>query len=175
MRAEPAGRRADRGSRPWGPARLTAPGTAADSARRMAEASDNDVRRPAAASPEELPVLRQRRIPETNILEFELDGDFRREEFEDAARAVDEIIEQEGSVRLIEIFRDIGRIEPAAAWAEMKWAPGHLSKLSHVAIVADRRWIEWMVGPIAALTPMQVRTFHLDEIEEARQWVRSAA
>jgi hypothetical protein len=120
-------------------------------------------------------VLRQRRIPATNILELELDGDFSREDFDDAARAVDDIIEQEGSARLIEIFRDIGRLEPAAVWAEMKWAPGHLSKLSHVAVVADRRWIEWMVGPLAALTPMQVKTFHLDEIEEAREWVRAGA
>lgn len=110
----------------------------------------------------------------TNILEFTLDGDFNRAHFDAVAAKLDAMIERHGKVRLLEIVRDVGKIEPSALWEDLKFAPSHLDKFSHVAVVADKTWMEWMTRMAAAFVPAEVRFFHLDAVDEARQWLRDA-
>lgn len=116
-------------------------------------------------------MLTFRRIPGTNIAELEVDGELTKAEFEDATRQLDEMIDEHGGVRLIEIIRDIGRIDAGALWKDLTWSPRHLAKFECVALVADQDWLTRIVGALSRFIPPRVRTFHLDELEHARAWV----
>ena len=110
-------------------------------------------------------------IPDTNILEFELDGAFKRDDFDRLAVMADAIIEEHGAIKMIEVIKHIGKIQPSALWADLKWTPRHLKYMTHLAVVADQKWIGWIVGPMRAFIDAEVHSFHLDEIEDARRWI----
>ena len=116
-------------------------------------------------------MLTFRQVPETNIAEFEVDGELTKEEFEDATRRLDEMIDEHGKVRMVEIIRDIGRIDAGALWKDLTWSPRHLTKFERVALVADQDWLSRIVGPLSRLIPPRVECFHLDELERAREWI----
>ena len=110
----------------------------------------------------------------TNILEFTLDGSLSREDFDQIVTKADEMIEAHGKIKLIEVVKHIGKIAPSAIWADLKWEPRHLKYFSHVAVVADQKWIEWMIAPFKLFISAEIKVFHLDELEEARAWIDSA-
>ena len=113
-------------------------------------------------------------IQGTNILEFTLDGSLSREEFDEIVEKAEEMIEAHGKVKIIEIVRHIGKIEPSAIWADLKWEPRHLKYFTHVAVVADQKWIEWIAAACKVFISAEMRVFHLDELEEARAWIDAA-
>ena len=94
-------------------------------------------------------------VPGTDIIELTIDGAFTRADFD----------------RVVEIIRGIGTIEPSALWADLKWEPRHIRCFSRVAVVADKRWVSWMVGALGVFLPMKLRCFHHDELDEARAWI----
>lgn len=111
---------------------------------------------------------------DTNILEFTLDGSMSRKEFDKLVEQAEEMIEAYGKIKIIEIINDIGKIQPSAIWADLKWEPTHLKYFSHAAVVADQKWIEWMIAPFRPFISAEIKVFHLDELEEARNWIKSA-
>lgn len=110
-------------------------------------------------------------IENTNIFEFTLDGDFTRVDFEQIAQQLEAIIAEHGDVRLIEVVKSIGSIEPSALLEDLKFAPKHLKHFSHVAVVADQKWIAWLSKMAAAFMSAEIRTFELDQLQQAREWI----
>lgn len=108
-----------------------------------------------------------------NIAEIEIDGPITKAEIDPMIEKLDGMIHEFGKIRLLEVVRQIGKVEPAALWADLKWEPRHLNSFSHVAIVADQKWVEWMIKPLDMLIPAKLRLFHLDEIDAAREWIRN--
>jgi len=111
---------------------------------------------------------------DTNVLEFTLDGSMSRAEFDQLTAKAEDMIETYGKIRVIEIIKGIGKIAPSTIWADLKWEPTHLKHFSHVAVVADQRWIEWMVAPFRIFINAEIKVFHLNELEEARDWINTA-
>ena len=114
-----------------------------------------------------------REYPNTNVFEFQVDGKITKEDFEGVVEKLDPLIEEYGTVKLIEVVKNIGTIEPSALWADLKWTPRHIKSFSHIAVVSDEKWIERIAGPLTKFIPGEVRLFHLDELEEARAWIAS--
>lgn len=108
-----------------------------------------------------------------NIAELTIDGPIDKESMNTVIEMLDGMIHEFGKIRLIEVVRGIGKVEPGALWADLKWEPRHLNSFSHVAIVADERWVEWMIKPLDMLIPAKLKLFHLDELDEARAWIES--
>lgn len=113
--------------------------------------------------------------PGTNILELVVDGRISKEDFDHAAQRIDELIEMYGRVRLIEVVVHMGQIQPAALWADLKFGPSHLKYFSHVAVVADAKWIEWITRLASPFLSAQTRCFHMNELDDARQWILHAS
>lgn len=112
--------------------------------------------------------------PGTNVIEFTVDDGVTKEAFDMVAAKIDSVIQTHGKVRLIEVVHKIGSLEPAAIWADLKFSPNHLKYFSHVAVVADQKWIEWMTIIGKPFLSAQVRVFPLAQIDEARQWILQA-
>jgi hypothetical protein len=119
-------------------------------------------------------MLQQQTIPNTNILELTIDGKVTHQELVDVGAQLEQMLEQHDQVRVLEVIRDVGFIEPKALWEDLKLAPKHMKNLSHIAVVADQKWVEWVTAAIKPFIGPDLRFFHRDEIEQARQWLREA-
>ena len=111
---------------------------------------------------------------DSNLLECTLDGPLTRADFDALTAKADEMIDEFGQLRFLEVIEKIGKIQPSAIWADFKWGPKHIKNFSHVAVVADQKWIEWMIVSFRKFMSCEVRVFHLDELEDARQWLLTA-
>lgn len=119
-------------------------------------------------------MLTAREIPDTNIFEISVDGSITRTEFDAAMARLERMIAQHGSIRLIEIIHGLGGIAPSALWEDLRLAPRNLKHLDRVAVVADQAWIEWMATLARPFVHAEMRTFPLDQLEQARTWIESA-
>jgi len=104
----------------------------------------------------------------TNIIEFTLDGCMTHEEFDKIAEKMLIVLRQHEKIRLIEVIKD----EPSVMWRDMKKVPKHLKNFSHIAVVADQKWIEWISRITKPVVCAELRIFKLDEIENAREWIK---
>ena len=111
-------------------------------------------------------------IPDSNIVEFTVNGPITRKQFAELITEVESRIEDFGSVDLLEEIRSIGKIPPAVLWADLRWAVSHWKKIGRVAVVCDQDWVENIVDVMQPLVAMDVRHFELDEKDEARRWLR---
>ena len=115
-----------------------------------------------------------RHLPGTNIVELHIDGPVTRADYDRVEDAMEEVFEHHETVRVVEVLRNLGSIEPRALWADLKWTPRHLSRFSHAAVVADQNWVAWMTSVLDIFVPVKVRLFSHAQVEEARRWIRTA-
>ncbi|MGA9343283.1 MAG: STAS/SEC14 domain-containing protein [Rhodanobacteraceae bacterium] len=119
-------------------------------------------------------MLTCKQIAGTNILEITLDGAMDGAAFDQVAATIERMIAEHGKIRILEVVRNIGAIEPAALWRDLKFSPAHLKDFSHAAIVTDKKWIEWMTALVSPFIPAEVRFFEMAQLDEARAWLRDA-
>ncbi|MDA3870540.1 MAG: STAS/SEC14 domain-containing protein [Gammaproteobacteria bacterium] len=100
----------------------------------------------------------------SNIIEFILDGEMSRIESDKAVK----------EIRLIEIIKTIGRMEPKVIMDDLKLGPKYQKDISQIAIVADQGWIKWLGAMIIPLVNAKARLFSLDQIDKARHWIQTA-
>lgn len=112
--------------------------------------------------------------PGTNVIEFLVDDGVSKEDFDLVAQRLETIIDTHGSVRMIEVIQKIGSVEPAALWADLKFGPSHVKYFTHVAVVADQKWIEWVTKMSQPFMKAQMRTFTLAQLPQAREWITQA-
>lgn len=116
-----------------------------------------------------------REQPESNIVEITIDGKITREEYDKLASQLEAKIKAHGSVRVLEEVRSIGGIEPSVFWKDAKFGFRHLNDFSSIAVVADQKWIEWVTKIFKPIMRCPVAVFHLDQIEQAREWIQQQA
>lgn len=109
-----------------------------------------------------------------NGVEFVVDGRVTKNDFVVVADMIDGVIDKYGSVRLLEVVKRIKGFELAALWEDIKYVPRRLHRFSHVAVVADERWMRGIARVIGKVLPGTIRTFTLSEIDEARNWLATA-
>jgi len=63
---------------------------------------------------------------------------------------------------------------PGAAWANTTFVVKHRRHLAKVAMVGAPKWEEWCVKvPASMLMKGELRTFRLDQLADAWQWLRA--
>ena len=118
-------------------------------------------------------MLGYRENPEHGIVEITIDTKITQEDFDRVARQMEAFIEAHGKVKILEEIRHLSGFDASVLWSGLKFDMKHLKDYSHCAVVSDKGW----VGPVAkaagAMISCKVRVFPLDQIEQARQWLRS--
>jgi hypothetical protein len=80
-----------------------------------------------------------------------------------------------GELRLLFVLADFDGLEPGAWVEDMKtglgaWFRDHAA-WKRFALVTDVEWVTKAMGLFAWLAPGEVRSYGLDEVEDARGWV----
>jgi hypothetical protein len=105
------------------------------------------------------------------LIEITVDGRITRAEFDDVAGRLEAAIARHGKVRVLEVVKSIGGIDPGTFWADVRFALRHLSDFSRCAVVSDRRWIEALATGVDKLVACEIRHFPPDQTAAARAWL----
>jgi hypothetical protein len=73
---------------------------------------------------------------------------------------------------LIVIDDDFISYSPEAAWDDTRFGFSHWADFSRIAVVTDIGWIRTATRLFAPLMPAELHIFALDELEEAKRWIK---
>ncbi|WP_165855385.1 STAS/SEC14 domain-containing protein [Marinobacter sp. JSM 1782161] len=112
--------------------------------------------------------------PEYRLAEIHVEGRVSMEDFEDIAGRLEAFILHHGRVRLMEVVRDFDGFDLSILKDAIRFDREHLKDFSHCAVVSDSGWIGPFARMIAPFLNMELRVFGIDQIEDARCWLREA-
>lgn len=110
--------------------------------------------------------------PTAGVVEFTVDGPVAKEDYDRVVAEMESAIDRFGKLRLVEIVRDIGAIDNAVWWPDLKWATEHIKDVARCAVVTDKGWLGAISRAAGALLPAEIRVFPLADVDETRAWVR---
>ena len=118
--------------------------------------------------------LEYRNNPDNNIIELSVEGKVTEADFDRVIDQVKADIEKHGKVRLLEEVRNFEGMDPMALWKDVKSGIPLIKDITHVAVVADAKWMRTLSEAFKSVLPAQLKAFELSEIEAAREWLANA-
>ena len=111
---------------------------------------------------------------ETKTVEFTVAGRITRADYEKVIEPMQAFIDKHGTVKLIEIVKSFDGFESSVLWPGIKFDFQNIRHISHVAIVSDIGWISPLSKAAGALMSTKLRTFEMDDLDQAREWIALA-
>jgi hypothetical protein len=106
---------------------------------------------------------------------FRASGKLSRADYRDVLEPVLRAAAEAGEIRMVFMITDFDGLEPGAWYDDIKTGFGigfgHHSAWKRSAIVTDVEWLTKAFRFFAWVTPGEVRTFALNELEDAMSWV----
>ncbi|RFP90869.1 STAS/SEC14 domain-containing protein [Rhodobacteraceae bacterium 63075] len=108
----------------------------------------------------------------TRTATITVSGKVTEEDYRAAVEPMQKFIDKHGKVRFIEVIETFRGFDPSVIWPGMKFDWKNLPHITHVAVVSDLGWIGPLSKTAGYFMSTKLRTFGLDELEEARKWVQ---
>ncbi len=112
--------------------------------------------------------------PDTKTLEITVNGTVTEQDFDELMPRFEAFMETHKKIRLIEVVQDYKGFDPGLMWKGMRFDFRAIPHISHCAVVSDIPWMSPMAKAAGAFMPMKVRTFNMDELDAAREWIATA-
>ncbi|MEM6867785.1 MAG: STAS/SEC14 domain-containing protein, partial [Cyanobacteria bacterium P01_C01_bin.121] len=113
------------------------------------------------------------RSSDSPVLEVVVKGKITTTDINTAVREIHRDLEKHDKLKILEEIRDFKGIDPMALWIDLQQI-SLLNKISHVAIVADAKWIKTLAEAIGGLYPFEMRVYERSEIDLAKTWLANA-
>ena len=110
--------------------------------------------------------------PHDDVVELTIDGRITKDDFDRARASLEAVIAEHGRVCVLKHVRSLGAFPPARIWADLEFAFRHMTDVARLAIVVDKPWMEHVSRLLVHLVPCEARLFEVDQIEQARAWLR---
>jgi hypothetical protein len=106
---------------------------------------------------------------------FEVNGKIRRADIEWMAQALEPALKQPGKIDIIIVMTDYDGIELGAAFdpKALREQARATTEVRKYAVVGAPGWAEAMINMMSPLSPIEARTFDLEEAGEAWRWVQA--
>ena len=108
---------------------------------------------------------------DASYLGIKLSGKLTTEDYEHFVPAVEAIVKERGSVRLLLEMHDFHGWEMAAAWEDTKFGMRHYHDIDRLAMVGDKAWQHGMAVFCKPFTKAEIKYFDVAEADAARAWV----
>ncbi|OJV33895.1 STAS/SEC14 domain-containing protein [Sphingomonas sp. 67-36] len=111
-------------------------------------------------------------VAEDGLVELVVDGAISREDFDKVVSTLEGAFAKHGKVNVVEVVRKFGAIAPQLWWRDLTWSFSHLGRFGRCAMVTDSGWIGPVARVMAAMLPIELKTFGADQLDAARAWAR---
>lgn len=110
----------------------------------------------------------------TRTAEIKVSGRITDQDYQEAVTPLQAFIDKHGTIKLIEILESFEGFEASVIWQGIKFDIKNLKHISHVAVVSDIGWVSPLTKAAGAFMSTKLRTFDLDQVDAARDWLASA-
>ena len=108
-------------------------------------------------------------------LEVHASGKLDRSDYETLVPEIEQLIREEGQLRVMFILDDFHGWTAGGLWADVKFDLRHFNDVDRLAIVGEKKWHERMTGVCRLFTTAEVKYFDRTQVDDARQWAQRAA
>jgi hypothetical protein len=104
-------------------------------------------------------------------LEVRPSGKLGRYEYERLCPLFEQLVREEGPLRVLCDLSNFHGWTTLGAWEELKFDFQHFDDIDRLALVGNKQWHQFWAQLCHALTTAEVRYFRSDELEPARLWL----
>ncbi len=109
-----------------------------------------------------------------NVLACKIDGKLELDDIERLKTRVGEILADHEKVRVYVEVESFDGISFSALWEDLKMSFGNLTKLSHKAVVSDKKWKDNMAKIADKISPcIELKQYPLEDRDAAIEWIKS--
>lgn len=108
------------------------------------------------------------------VAEIRVVGRVTQHDMDELLPKLEAFIKRHGSIRFVEIIEKFEGFDPTTILDGLKFDLNHFSDVTHAAVVSDIGWIGVMTRAASMVMPITIRAFTMDELENAREWARTA-
>jgi len=105
------------------------------------------------------------------IVEVDVSGKLRKEDYEQFVPMLEKLIEQFGKIRILFVMQDFHGWKAGALWEDVKFDWKHYSDIERLAVVGDKAWEKAMTVFCRPFTKARIRFFTPDQIDDGRKWL----
>lgn len=105
------------------------------------------------------------------VIGFEATGTIAAADYREVLLPALEQAVETGDVRFLLVMRNFDGISGGAIWQDLKIGMEHLRSWKRIALVSDIAWMTHLADLFGWMTPGETKTFTLDQLDEAIQWV----
>ena len=106
-----------------------------------------------------------------NVLELEASGKLVPSDFEKLESTFQELVQQNGKLRVLFRMQDFHGWEPVAFWDEIKFDVKHLGDIERLAMVGEKQWEKFLGVFGRPWMAAKMRYFDKSALPEAREWL----
>ena len=112
-------------------------------------------------------------LPE-DILGFRAAGEITAEDYTDVLKpAIDAVLRRGEDVRIVLVFDDWSGMTGAAVWEDLKMGIERFTKWKRIALVTDIEWMRHATSLFGWMTPGDVKSFALADLDAAITWAEA--
>jgi stage II sporulation SpoAA-like protein len=104
-------------------------------------------------------------------LGFEVSGKILAEDYRDVVIPAIARAGRTGDVRALLVIPEFAGMSGGALWQDLKVGVEHLWSVKRVALVTDIDWVTHATHLFGWMTPGEIRTFPLNQLDNAKTWV----
>lgn len=113
------------------------------------------------------------RMKDSPVVEIVVEGKVTVADISSVIQEIEVDLAKYDKLRILEDIRDFKGIDPMALWLDLKQI-NKLHQISHVAVVADAKWIQTVATAIGGLYPVEMKVYERSQIETARTWLKNS-
>lgn len=107
------------------------------------------------------------------VVEISVEGKITDHDLRETIERMRGDLELNGKTRVLERIEHFTGIEPKALWTDITLGVPLARKVTRAAVVADAGWIHAAMHLARFFTRAEVKAFHVDELEQARDWIKA--
>lgn len=110
---------------------------------------------------------------DNNIVELVIEGKIQESDFDRVLDSMKADIQKHGKIKVLEDVRSFEGADLMVFWKDLKASP-LVNDITHVAIVADAKWMRTIAEAVGTILSAEVKAFEQSQIETARKWLANS-
>ena len=106
------------------------------------------------------------------VLTVKISGKLAKEDYEHFVPKVEELIKQDGKIRILLEMHDFHGWEMSALWEDIKFDIKHFRDIERLAMVGESKWEKGMAAFCKPFTTATIKYFDGSQTAEAETWIK---
>lgn len=106
-----------------------------------------------------------------DLVAFRISGNVDRNDYNIMLPLLQERINQHGKIRVYAEVQGVEDYSLRALWEDIKFDLKHAADFSKVALVGDKKWIDWLTVMAKPFTSADVKYFDYSQRQLAWEWI----